>query len=410
MLYANWDTLSTTWGTTSWIKATPSCESWKTCTTRRQQHNSSRGTSGSNPSTESNKYSKRKSVDKYADAMLEIEVQPNAESRGISKQQLDSWITQQLERNNGKTVVTESANSPSKEMGDGSYPHASSFKVYGSYPLVLKPSILAQNLKFQNRSKPGPASHTGPKTSRAARDRPEPNPRRIQTSRHDIAGAAAGRRPPHEKSHGSRARRRAKRDARPRARSGAQRTSASQQWRTSCAIVANQRVARAALPATSDARPAAQHTHGRARRSARGGAHHRPNAARQARRSLAQRSGQQARSGARRIGHDARQARKLGRRSRDKSAASARPARAMALGVAPPRAAASGDCGSLRQSGPRLDPRLLRQAALEALTRSARTDSPRRVGRKRISGDNGRRRTAGGGGGSWRGEEGRLAL
>ncbi|KZV20443.1 hypothetical protein F511_13441 [Dorcoceras hygrometricum] len=71
------------------------------------------------------------------------------------------------------------------------------------------------------------------------------------------------------------------------------------------------------------------------------------------------------------------------------------------------------DCGSLRQSGPRPDPRLLRQAALEALTRSARTDSPRRVGRKQISGDNGRRRrrcTAGGGGGVWRGGEGRLSL
>ncbi|KZV36303.1 hypothetical protein F511_22418 [Dorcoceras hygrometricum] len=62
-----------------------------------------------------------------------------------------------------------------------------------------------------------------------------------------------------------------------------------------------------------------------------------------------------------------------------------------------------------RQSDPRPEPRLLRQAALEALTRSVRTDSPRRVGRKRISGDNGRRRrrrTAGGG--AWRGEEGRL--
>ncbi|KZV39535.1 hypothetical protein F511_32703 [Dorcoceras hygrometricum] len=32
-----------------------------------------------------------------------------------------------------------------------------------------------------------------------------------------------------------------------------------------------------------------------------------------------------------------------------------------------------------RQSGPRPDPRLLRQAALEALTRSARTDSPRKT-------------------------------
>ncbi|KZV41214.1 hypothetical protein F511_17173 [Dorcoceras hygrometricum] len=63
---------------------------------------------------------------------------------------------------------------------------------------------------------------------------------------------------------------------------------------------------------------------------------------------------------------------------------------------------AEGDCGRYRQSGPRPEPRLLRQPALEALTNSARTDSPRRVGRKRISGDNGRRRrTAGGGGGLW---------
>ncbi|KZV37813.1 hypothetical protein F511_30326 [Dorcoceras hygrometricum] len=47
------------------------------------------------------------------------------------------------------------------------------------------------------------------------------------------------------------------------------------------------------------------------------------------------------------------------------------------------------------------DQRLLHQPALEALTNSARTDSPHRVGRKRISGDDGRRRrrTAGGGGG-----------
>ncbi|KZV37066.1 vacuolar protein sorting-associated protein 27 [Dorcoceras hygrometricum] len=45
-----------------------------------------------------------------------------------------------------------------------------------------------------------------------------------------------------------------------------------------------------------------------------------------------------------------------------------------------------------RQSGPRPEPRLLHQASLEALTNSARTDSPRRVCRKRISGDNGRQR------------------
>ncbi|KZV48040.1 hypothetical protein F511_26451 [Dorcoceras hygrometricum] len=36
--------------------------------------------------------------------------------------------------------------------------------------------------------------------------------------------------------------------------------------------------------------------------------------------------------------------------------------------------------GRLRQSGPRLEARLLRQPALEGLTRSARTDSPRQVG------------------------------
>ncbi|KZV21220.1 hypothetical protein F511_17954 [Dorcoceras hygrometricum] len=69
------------------------------------------------------------------------------------------------------------------------------------------------------------------------------------------------------------------------------------------------------------------------------------------------------------------------------------------------------DCGSLRQSGPRPDPRLLRQAALEALTRSARMDSPRRTRRKQISGDDRRRRRVGGGGGGvWRGGEGRLSL
>ncbi|KZV21857.1 hypothetical protein F511_09993 [Dorcoceras hygrometricum] len=45
-------------------------------------------------------YSKHKAIDKYADAMQEIEVQPEAGSCGISNQQLDSWITttQQLER------------------------------------------------------------------------------------------------------------------------------------------------------------------------------------------------------------------------------------------------------------------------------------------------------------------------
>ncbi|KZV40554.1 protein FLUORESCENT IN BLUE LIGHT, chloroplastic [Dorcoceras hygrometricum] len=53
----------------------------------------------------------------------------------------------------------------------------------------------------------------------------------------------------------------------------------------------------------------------------------------------------------------------------------------------------------------------LRQTALEVLTRSARSDSPRKVGRKQISGDNGAAAAAaqgGGGGGRERGEGGRL--
>ncbi|KZV17485.1 hypothetical protein F511_40002 [Dorcoceras hygrometricum] len=41
----------------------------------------------------------------------------------------------------------------------------------------------------------------------------------------------------------------------------------------------------------------------------------------------------------------------------------------------------------IRQSGPRPETRLLRQPVLEGLTRSARTGSPRRIGRKRFSGE-----------------------
>ncbi|KZV30893.1 putative WRKY transcription factor 40 [Dorcoceras hygrometricum] len=40
--------------------------------------------------------------------------------------------------------------------------------------------------------------------------------------------------------------------------------------------------------------------------------------------------------------------------------------------------------GRLRQSGPRPEGRLLRQPALEGLKRSARTDSPRQVGRNKF--------------------------
>ncbi|KZV36901.1 transcription factor HBP-1a [Dorcoceras hygrometricum] len=54
----------------------------------------------------------------------------------------------------------------------------------------------------------GPISYTGPKTSRAARDRPEPNPTRNQPSRHrrNFSGAAACRRRRHHKTRGGSAR------------------------------------------------------------------------------------------------------------------------------------------------------------------------------------------------------------
>ncbi|KZV16776.1 hypothetical protein F511_17352 [Dorcoceras hygrometricum] len=54
-----------------------------------------------------------------------------------------------------------------------------------------------------------------------------------------------------------------------------------------------------------------------------------------------------------------------------------------------------------------IETRLLRQPALEGLTRSARTDSPRRIGRKQFSGEDGRRRRTAGGDDGVYGEEGR---
>ncbi|KZV19990.1 hypothetical protein F511_25662 [Dorcoceras hygrometricum] len=50
--------------------------------------------------------------------------------------------------------------------------------------------------------------------------------------------------------------------------------------------------------------------------------------------------------------------------------------------------------GRLRQSGPRPERRLLRQPALEGLTRSARTDSPRQVVRNKFRRQRRRRRKA----------------
>ncbi|KZV30891.1 tetratricopeptide repeat-containing family protein [Dorcoceras hygrometricum] len=59
----------------------------------------------------------------------------------------------------------------------------------------------------------------------------------------------------------------------------------------------------------------------------------------------------------------------------------------------------------LHQSGPRPDSRLLRQTALEVLTRSARSDSPRKTRPERNSGEVGRRCTAAAAAAAWSREE-----
>ncbi|KZV44203.1 hypothetical protein F511_12942 [Dorcoceras hygrometricum] len=222
-----------------------------------------------------------------------------------------------------------------------------------------------KNLKFQNRSKPGPTSHTGPKTSRAARDRPEPNPRRIQTSRHDIAEDS----PEHRRS-GGRRRRHHHEDRGGSARRRAQRRAAS-------AHCAQQRAA----TSRNTSRPAAGSVDQRAITEAAAAGH-------QVSHIVAQRAsaaGQQraiSRGAAQRSGH-------LARRSSEGGGGDSRPLMRNDIAV------------DNRQSG-----RLLRQAALESLTNSARTDSPRRIGWKQISGEDRRRRrrrvSGGGGGGEGR--------
>ncbi|KZV13765.1 mechanosensitive ion channel protein 10-like [Dorcoceras hygrometricum] len=59
-----------------------------------------------------------------------------------------------------------------------------------------------KNLKISKSTKTGPISHTGPKTSRAARDRPKPNPRRNQPSRHRRSSGRPAAAPP-SKSRGA---------------------------------------------------------------------------------------------------------------------------------------------------------------------------------------------------------------
>ncbi|KZV48319.1 hypothetical protein F511_26536 [Dorcoceras hygrometricum] len=215
----------------------------------------------------------------------------------------------------------------------------------GSHPILTPYDPKPKNLKFQNRSKPGPISHTGPKTSRAARDRPEPNPRRIQTSRHDIAGNS----PEHRRSGGRPA---AAIDEIARAARGARGRDKRGSPSTTCANRARSRTLQ-----------------------------HRPWRAADERSGAAQRWATRTREAATSDRLRRRKAARFQRRN--------------------------------RQSGPRPETRLLRQPALEGLTRSARTDSPRRMDRKQFSGEEEAAAAAargGGGGGAFREERRRFAL
>ncbi|KZV36294.1 hypothetical protein F511_18709 [Dorcoceras hygrometricum] len=229
-------------------------------------------------------------------------------------------------------------------------------KLYLDQKVILSLSR-PKNLKFQNRSKPGPTSYTGPKTSRAARDRPEPNPKRIQTSRHDIAGnspetrrsiagAAAGRRPPPRRiSRGAR-------DARDRAHRhvlvGKRPATLRNQRRTTPRSAPfssrhNATVVREGGAAMRDSgrRPATQRIgHHRCKHRA---AAHPPCATRRAA-ALVQACDASPKM------RDVRAT--IGGHSCDESAASARLACAMALGVAPPHAAASGGSGRTKNREP----------------------------------------------------------
>ncbi|KZV51412.1 hypothetical protein F511_20576 [Dorcoceras hygrometricum] len=211
-----------------------------------------------------------------------------------------------------------------------------------------------KNLKFQNRSKPGPTSHIGPRTSRAARDRPEPNPRRIQTSRHNIAGDSPERRPAgghHRKTHG-----------------GAQPSTAAF-LSASARSVEPPRLQR---PAKSLNLQCKTTGHCAQRRTTT----HRPASVQP---TISRATASSGRATCAAPSRDQRASVRVHAREKMGSGAAAHGGGRL--------------FGKYRQSGPRPEPRLLRQPALEALTNSARTDSPRRVGRKQLSGE----RSGGGG-------------
>ncbi|KZV51310.1 hypothetical protein F511_17548 [Dorcoceras hygrometricum] len=228
----------------------------------------------------------------------------------------------------------------------------------------------AQKLKISKSIKTGPDIAYRPKTSRAARDRPEPNPRRIQTSRHDIAGAAAAA---NEKtSHGG-ATKRAQhhRIARP-----------ARNQRTTCAAPSTITSAskcheRREIAALASQRPVSSDT------CARQASHHRSTFAQSASPLVPASVWPTGAASCEKRRPALAQYRASFAQRRSSVGWLLRIHRARTLALKRTRRGAAMRGGAIavdyRQSGPRPDPRLLRQAALEALTRSARTNTPRKT-------------------------------
>ncbi|KZV35545.1 thylakoid lumenal 15.0 kDa protein 2, chloroplastic [Dorcoceras hygrometricum] len=228
-----------------------------------------------------------------------------------------------------------------------------------------------KNLKISKSTKLGPISNIGPKTSRAARDRPELNPRK-QTSRHDIAGTSPdGGRRRQQISRRASLHKSAHVAAQPRASSG---LSAGQQvasgLRIPCAGVGHHASTNSSTACAkcrpSIAPPAVLHVRGR--RPAHGRYAHPVHMKSRGMRAIVH--GSLCRSMRRRpTGVSQLPCWRLGAWLRPVS----RGNRHFTVGG-----------GRLRQSGPRPEGRLLRQPALEGLTRSAQTDSPRKFGRNKF--------------------------
>ncbi|KZV24053.1 lysosomal Pro-X carboxypeptidase-like [Dorcoceras hygrometricum] len=187
---------------------------------------------------------------------------------------------------------------------------------------------MPKNLKISKSTKTGPISNISPKTSRAARDRPEQNPRRNQPSRHRRSGGRW------------------------------QRTTARQARRTAARNVA--RTSRGQRASSVDQQASSGATSGRPPRNI-----------------IAQTCTKRRTA----IAHDC--AGQLDRRpanGRDPGAVAGAMSNFIRFDseIQRKRHFTVGG-GRYRQSGPRPDSRLLRQHALKGLTRSARMDSPRQI-------------------------------